>query len=94
MEYKTIETDGDYDLPDGLWTVRRSDSTIVHIIDNQDDAVITFGFADSDDNFVAWPNGQVSTGKKINHGFKCKLMVRISGITANGVVIGLSESKN
>lgn len=96
MQFYTIEADGDHDLPEVSgeisWAARRSDYTVAQIIENDDSATITFGFADASDNFVAFPGGEISTGKKIDHGYGCRLMVRVSGITTNSVIISLSTS--
>lgn len=96
MQFFTIESDGDIALPefsgDVSWVARRSDYTVVQIVENEDVATLTFGFADANDDFVAFPSGEISTGKKIEHGFGCRLMVRAADIDTNPVVIALSTS--
>jgi len=96
MQTFTIIEDGDFDIPEILWNItwaaRRSDYTVVQIISNEDSATVTFGFSDADEDFVAFPGGEISTGKKIEHGYGCRLMVRVSGITTHSVEIGLSTS--
>lgn len=90
MRFKTINADGDYVLSRDSSILRETESTTVVIESNIDAAVITFGYADSSNNFKAFPSGIVADGAVISHGCGCRLMVNVNGITANPVVIGYS----
>jgi len=98
MQTFTIIENGDFDIPEiagnVTWVSRRSDSTYVQIISNDESATVTMGFSITPGgDFNAFPNGEFTTGKLINHGHKCYLMVRVSGLTSATVVLALSEYK-
>lgn len=83
-----ITTNGDHLLTlYGKSDVTHTASSTVMIMENSANATLLFGFADSEENFVPYPNGTFSDGKIINHGIGCRLMVRASNITVNTVTI-------
>ena len=87
-EDNVIIADGDYLIKlDGRAQVTNSESSTMMIIENSAGAVLIFGFADENGVFVPYPNGVFNDGKKINHGIGCRLMVRVSNITADSVTI-------
>jgi len=99
MIYKEIEADGDFYLsPFGADETRRlitvRHTTVVNIDSNVDGATVTAGYEDYEGNFNAYPEGDISTsgGKEVIHGIGTKLMVRVSGITANSVHVAYSSS--
>ena len=83
-----ITANGDYFLSvyDSSGIIQHDKSTIV-ISENSADATLIFGFADTDDNFVPYPNGVFNDGKLVNHGKGCRLMVSVSNIVAGSVTI-------
>ena len=90
MRFETFNSDGDYVLSRDSSILRVTESTTVIVESNLDAAVITFGYANSSDNFQSFPDGIITEGAVVNHGCGCKLMVNINGITANPVIIGYS----
>lgn len=102
MQFFIFEKDGDYNLPEVVdsvsWIARRSDSTVLAIVKNDEPATLTIGFEDSAGDFCAFPNGTITEGKKIEHGHGCRLMVQISGLEEDNkdsfVELGLSTYKN
>jgi len=86
MAELTISSDGDYKLyPNSKSNVTNFGLTTVMITSNIDGATLTFGLADKSGNFIAYPDGAITTGDTIFHGKGITLMVRVSGITANPV---------
>jgi len=88
MNFATFNSDGDYDLINADMILRKHPSTTVVISKNDDVATIAFGYADQNDDFIVFPSGVIVAGALINHGYGCRLMVRISGIIINPVTIG------
>lgn len=70
---------------------RQREKTTIHILENLDTATITVGELDSDDNFIAYPLGNITEGNVVNHGINVRLAVEVSGVTSNPVLLGHSE---
>jgi hypothetical protein len=87
MAQITIDADGDYILTEAGSNIRSTEATTVMIRENTDAATIEFGYGDSDDNFSAFEDGDILTEDIIFHGKGCKLMTRVTGITAGTVNI-------
>lgn len=89
MSELKIEANDDFYLdPDLGFNVSHHGSTTVMVLENSANATLIFGCKDADDNFVAYPNGEFSDGRIINHGKGAILMVRVSGISGDSVTIG------
>lgn len=92
MSQIIIEADGDHFLdPDLNHDVLLWPATSVKVESNIDGATITFGYEDSEGNFVAYDDG-VTSEARINHGKGVRLLVRVAGINANDVIIGFYAS--
>ena len=92
MSELIVTVDGDFFLdPELNHDVLMWPATSVKVQENVDVATITFGYADQDENFVAYDDGVVSEAR-ILHGKGVRLMVRVAGKTANNVVIGFYAS--
>lgn len=90
MSLRVIDADGDYFLDTAQNPqVRQSEATTVMILENSASATLVFGLADEDDDFVAFPNGEIENGNVIHHGKGARLMVRVSGINTGTATIRL-----
>jgi hypothetical protein len=87
----TIAADGDVELatPYPGNVVNRSTSSIKPE-SNIDGATIEIGVKDDSGAFLAYENGLVTVaqGKYVRHGTGVTLMLRVTGITANSVIVG------
>jgi len=90
MEFISYLLNGDFTIPPLKGNVEHKEKTTVVIVSNVDVATITFGIKDDTGAFQAYADGAITSDAVINHGAGAKLMVRISGIIANPVKIGLS----
>lgn len=83
-----ISADGDYILqqhPNN--NVTQSQGSTVMAVENSAGAVMIYGMADTNGDFVAYPDGTIAIGDTIFHGIGVVLMVRVSGIIADTVTI-------
>ena len=99
MIYTEIEADGDVYIPPfgiadtGRLVTVRPETTIM-IEANVDGATVTVGYEDVAGAFQAYPDGDITSigGAVFNHGIGVRLMINVSGITANSVFIAQSSS--
>ena len=99
MIYTEIEADGDAYIPPfgiadtGRLVTVRPETTIM-IEANVDGATVTVGYEDVAGAFQAYPDGDITAtgGAVFNHGIGARLMINVSGITANSVFIAQSSS--
>ena len=99
MIFLEIESDGDVYLPPfgaedtkRILTVRPE--TTVMIEGNDDAATVTIGFENSEEEFKAYPDGDITSieGAEFNTGVGVRLMANVSGITGNSVFLAYSSS--
>ena len=88
MSKIVITTNGDHLLPIiGNFDVTHTAESTIMILENSASAALIFGVADSEGDFVAYPDGAFGDGKRIAHGQGAKLMVRVADIAADSVTI-------
>jgi len=99
MIFKEIEADGNFYLPafgedDTRRVLTVRELTNIQIESNDDDATVTIGYEGSDETFKAYHDGDITSdgGAVITHGIGARLMVNVSGITANSVFLAYSSS--
>lgn len=89
----TITEDGTHLLllPLGRLVTHHSTS-IVRILGNDDGATVLVGEDDGSGNISLFFNGDITNeGAAVNHGKGSKLMVNVTGISANPVIISVKE---
>jgi hypothetical protein len=91
MPFTTIATNGDHLLRANDKRKHTRKSTSVSVQSNIDTATITIGYKNSAGSFKAYNDGAITTDNTFEHGEGVDLMASVSGITANSVILALSD---